>query len=227
MRLVIGNKLYSSWSMRPWLVARAFGVPFHETVIRLKRADTAQRIAAYSPAGKLPVLIDGDTRVWESLAIIEHLAEKFPDRAIWPGDPAARAHARAISSEMHAGFQPLRQACNMNLGKVFAPRDQAPGVAADVARIVDIWREARDRFGAGGPFLYGAFSAADAMYAPVVTRFVTYSISVNEPARSYMDAVLAHPAFAAWRADALAEPWTIPEYEADREIIETFERPET
>ncbi len=225
MRLAIANKLYSSWSMRPWLVLRAFGVPFKETAIRLKRADTAQRIAAYSPAGKLPILIDGDVRVWESLAIIEYLAEKFPDKAIWPRDMAARAQARAISSEMHAGFQALRQACAMNLGKRFAPRDHGPEVAANVARVVEIWREARGAFGAGGPFLYGAFSAADAMYAPVVTRFVTYGVAVDDAARSYMDAVLGHPAVAAWREDALAEPWTIAEYEADQEVIETFPRP--
>lgn len=223
MHLIIGNKLYSSWSMRPWLVLRAFGIPFEETVIPLKRPETADAIAQHSPSRKVPVLIDGDVRVWESLAIIEYLAEKFPEHAIWPRDPAARAYARAIASEMHAGFPALRQACSMNLGKKFIARDRGPEVFADVARIIALWNVTRDRFGAGGSFLYGTFSAADAMYAPVVTRFETYSIPVEAPARAYMDAVLAHPAFCAWREGALAEPWIIEDYEA-RDIVVAYHR---
>lgn len=209
MRIVIGNKAYSSWSMRPWLVLRAFGLPFEETVIPLYAADSPGAIARYSAAGKVPVLIDGDITVWESLAIIDYLAEQFPDRAIWPVDKAARAHARSASSEMHAGFAALRSACSMTFLERYAPRDRGDACARDVARICEIWAEARGRFGAGGPFLYGAFCAADAMYAPVVGRFFAYQIDVPEAARAYMHAVMSHPAYVEWREAGLKEPWTI------------------
>lgn len=225
MELVIGNKLFSSWSLRPWLVLAAFDIPFSETMVVLRQADTAARIQAHSPSGKVPVLIDGDVVVWESLAIIEYLAERHPDRAIWPQDAKARAHARAISSEMHAGFQALRQACPMNLGKRFAPKDRGAGAQADIARIVALWADARARFGAGGPFLYGAFSAADAMYAPVVTRLDTYQIAVDDGTRRYMDAMLAHPAFVRWRTAALAETWAIDALEAGETVVEVFLKP--
>jgi len=225
MELVIGNKLFSSWSLRPWLVLAAFDIPFSETMVVLRQADTAARIQAHSPSGKVPVLIDGDVVVWESLAIIEYLAERHPDRAIWSQDAKARAHARAISSEMHAGFQALRQACPMNLGKRFAPKDRGAGAQADIARIVALWADARARFGAGGPFLYGAFSAADAMYAPVVTRLDTYQIAVDDGTRRYMDAMLAHPAFVRWRTAALAETWAIDALEAGETVVEVFLKP--
>jgi glutathione S-transferase len=214
LHLVIANKLYSSWSLRPWLVLRAFDIPFTETVVPMKQADTKARIGAHSPTGKVPVLLDGDVRIWESLAIIEYLAESYPDRAIWPRDRKARAHARAVSNEMHAGFQTLRQACPMNLTRRFRSPAPTPELMDNVARIEDIWREARSSFGAGGPFLYGSFTAADAMYAPVVTRFDTYNIAVAPETRAYMDSVLAHPAFEAWKREAMAETWRIPEYEA-------------
>jgi glutathione S-transferase len=212
MQLVIANKAYSSWSLRPWLALTVAGIPFEELVIPLRQADTASRILAHSPSGKVPCLIDGGTVVWESLAILEHLAERFPDQQLWPADRAARAHARAIAAEMHAGFMALRQACPMDVTRRFAPRERGPEVAADAARIGAIWREARQRFGAGGPFLYGAFSAADAMYAPVATRFWSYGIPLDAVAQAYVDAILALPAFKSWQASALAEPWVIAEY---------------
>jgi glutathione S-transferase len=176
----------------------------------------------YSPSGKVPALIDGDVTVWESLAIIEYLAETFPALQIWPRDAAARAHARAVSNEMHAGFQPLRQRCPMHLGARFATPDIDDGLRASIDRVEDIWSEARNRHGAGQPFLYGQFSAADAMFAPVVTRFDSYQIPVRETTRVYMDAILSHPAFVAWREAALAEPWRISEYAASHTVVESF-----
>ena len=228
MLLVIANKLYSSWSLRPWMLMRELAIPFDEEVIPLRRPDTRARILARSGAGKCPVLIDGDVTVWESLAIAEYLADKFPDKCVWPADAKARAHARAASNEMHAGFQPLRAACPMNLAKRFAPRDFGPDVAVSVARLEDLWRDARARFGsrAHGPFLYGAFTAADAMFAPVVTRLDTYQIAVAADTRAYMDAVLGTPSFLAWKAGALAEPreWDIGEYEDGHTSVEAFKR---
>lgn len=220
MLIIVANKKYSSWSMRPWLVMHACGLPFDETVIPLKQEDTKARIAAVSPSGKLPVLVDGAFAVWESLAIIEYLAEKFPDKSIWPRDAEARAHARAISNEMHGGFLPLRQACPMNLAKRFAPPAMTDDLTANVARIEQIWRTTRSRFGRGGDFLYGAFTAADAMYAPVVTRLDTYGLPVADDTRAYMRAVMAHPSFVAWRKAGLAEAWTIAEYEAGHTVTE-------
>ncbi len=228
MRLVIANKLYSSWSLRPWILMRELGIPFDEEVIAMRKPDTKSRMLARGPAGKCPVLIDGDATIWESLAIIEYLAEKFPGKGVWPGDPMARAHARCAANEMHAGFQPLRAACPMNLGKRFSPRDLGPEVAGSVLRIEELWRDARRRFGmpTGGSFLYGAFCAADAMFAPVVTRLDTYQIPVARDTRDYMNAVLATSGFAAWRTAALGEPrdWDIPEYEDGHTVAESFRR---
>lgn len=221
LKLVIANKLYSSWSLRPWMVLSAFNIPFEEIVIPLRVPESRGRILEFSPTGKVPALIDGEVSVWESLAIIEYLAEAFRDRAIWPRDGKARAHARSIANEMHAGFMPLRQTCPMHLGARFATPPLTEALKASIDRVEDIWSEARNRF-PGGPFLYGAFSAADAMYVPVVTRFETFQIPVREATRVYMDAVLAHPSFLAWRAAALAEPWTIPEYAAGHTLIESF-----
>ncbi len=227
MKLVIANKLYSSWSMRPWILMKALGLAFEETVIPLRQTETGPRILAHSPSGKVPALVDGDVTVWESLAIMEYLAERFPDAAVWPRDRAARAHARAISNEMHAGFMALRQNCPMNLAKKFAKKDYSADVMANVARIEQVWAEARSRFGAATaePFLYGAFSAADAMYAPVVTRLDTYQLPVSAATRGYMDAVLQHPAYKLWLADALAEPWTIAGYEDGHAAIEIYHHP--
>jgi glutathione S-transferase len=220
--LVIGNKLYSSWSMRPWLVMKAFGLPFIEKVIPLYQSDSKTEILMHTPSGKVPALVYDDAVVWESLAIIEYLAERHPDKAIWPRDAKARAHARSAAGEMHAGFQALRGACPMNLGKRFAPKDRGPEVAREIDRVTEIWRDARKHFGGAGSFLYGEFSAADAMFAPVVTRFDTYQVRVDPGTRAYMDAVLTSPAFLAWREAALKEPWSLAHYETGETPVEVF-----
>jgi glutathione S-transferase len=229
MHLVVANKLHSSWSLRPWILMRALGISFTEETIPMYQADSKARMLAKGPTGKCPVLIDGDVTVWESLAIIEYVAEKFPGKGVWPADAKARAHARSAANEMHAGFQPLRQKCPMNLRARFAFKDRGPEVAESVARIEALWREARARFGSRSaqPFLYGAFCGADAMYAPVVTRLDTYQIPVAAETRAYMDALLAHPAFVAWRTDALAEPaaWNVfDRYEEGETPVEIFKR---
>ena len=226
MHIYIGNKLYSSWSLRGWLLLAAFDIPFEETIILLDEPDTANKIQAVSRAGRVPVLIDGGIIVWESLAIAEYLHDKFPDKEIWPRDGAARAHARAVSSEMHAGFAALRGACPMNLGKRYQRRDRGGDVAADVARIEDLWREARAEFGAqtGEAFLYGKFCAADAMYAPVATRLDTYDFDVQPGTAAYIAAIKQHPAFVAWNAAALQEPWIVPSDEVDEEPVEVFRK---
>jgi glutathione S-transferase len=207
MKLVIGNKAYSSWSFRPWILMRTLGLPFEEELVPLYRYGWAERIQAVSPGGKVPALVDGDTVVWESLAIIEYLAERYPDRGIWPKESAARAHARALAAEMHAGFAPLRGRCPMNMRRDPKPVLLGPEVQSNVDRIVAAWSEARSRCGAGGPFLYGAFSATDAMYAPVVSRFHSYAVEVPAGIRAYMDAVMALPAWQEWEAAGRAEPW--------------------
>ena len=227
MKLIIANKLYSSWSLRPWMLMTALGIAFDEEVIPLYQPDTAERIAKHSPAGRVPVLIDGEATIWESLAIMEHLHERFPERGVWPKGTTARAHARSIANEMHAGFGALRQACPMNLGKRMKPKPQSADVMANVARICELWNEARLKFANGGGFLFGDFTAADAMYAPIVTRLDTYQIAVDAPARTYMDAVLGHPAFTAWRIAALAEPWSVPHYEEGYEAAETYHHAKT
>jgi glutathione S-transferase len=226
LHIALGNKLYSSWSLRPWFLMTALGIEFDETVIAMHRPETKSEMLKFSPIGKVPVINDDGIKVWESLAIIEYLAERFPDKAVWPRDRAARAHARAISNEMHAGFQALRNACPMNLGKRFAKQDLGDAVMADVARIEAVWAEARVHFGtADEPFLYGAFSAADAMYAPVVTRLDTYQIPVKAETRAYMDAVLGHSAYKAWLKAALAEPWHVAHYEEGHVMAETYHHP--
>ncbi len=210
LRLIIGNKNYSSWSLRPWIAMKVAGIAFEETVVPLYQPGSRDQVLQYSPTGKVPALIDGDIVVWESLAILEYLAEKFPAARLWPAEPAARAHARAIAAEMHAGFGPLRGHCPMNMrrnpGK---PRVLTPEVQANVARIDGIWVGTRARFGHGGHFLFGAFSAADAMYAPVVSRFKSYAIAASPASRAYMDAVMALPAWKEWEAGGRAESWVM------------------
>ena len=213
--LVLGNKNYSSWSFRPWIAMKAAGIAFTEEVISLDARDFKERVSKISGTGKVPVLDDNGVHVWESLAILEYLAERFPGARLWPSDAAARAHARAISSEMHAGFVPLRRACPMNMWRPVKKRELADDAMANVRRIESMWRQCRERYGAGGPFLFGTFGAADAMYAPVVSRFHTYDVAVGAAARAYMDAVMALPAWAEWYAAALKEPWALPEDEVD------------
>jgi glutathione S-transferase len=215
LRLIIGNKNYSSWSFRPWLAMKVAGIEFEEILISLEAADFKARVREVSPAGRVPVLIDGDTVIWESLAILEYLADKFPAAGLWPKQPDARAHARAVASEMHAGFQGLRRHLPMNMWRPVRPRPLDDAAKIDAARIEAIWNACRAKFGGGGPFLFGAFGAADAMYAPVVSRFHTYAVEAGGPARAYMDAVMALPAFIAWREAARREPWVLPHDEVD------------
>jgi glutathione S-transferase len=215
MQLIIGNKNYSSWSLRPWMALTMAGIRFDELVIPLDRPDTASRIARHSRAGRVPVLHDGKVTVWESLAILEYLADRFPDRHFWPKARAARAMARAIASEMHAGFSALRNACPMNLRRPRRPVALSDHARADVRRIEQLWREARKTYGKGGKFLFGKFSNADAMYAPVVTRFETYMIDVAPDTRAYMETTLDTSAFKAWKEAALREKWIVPSDEVD------------
>ncbi len=215
LTLVIGNKNYSSWSMRPWIAMKVAGIAFDEVVISLNAPDFKTRGRKISGTGKVPALDDDGVHVWESLAILEYLADKFPAAMLWPADPAARAHARAIAAEMHAGFVPLRRACPMNMWRPVKKRALAGDAMANVRRIEAIWADCRRRFGAGGPFLFGAFGNADAMYAPVVARLHTYDVDVSPPSRAYMDAVMALPAWKQWTAAARQEPWVLAEDEVD------------
>jgi len=214
LRLIIGNKNYSSWSLRPWIAMKVAGIAFEETVISLEAADFKARVTAYGGAGRVPLLIDGEQVIWESLAILEYLAEKFPDSGLWPKEANARAYARAVASEMHAGFTPLRRHLPMNVARPVKARALDGGAAADVARIDAIWSACRAKYG-GGVFLFGPFGAADAMYAPVVSRFHTYAVDVGAAARAYMDAVMALPAWREWRDAARREPWVLPHDEVD------------
>ena len=215
LTLVIGNKNYSSWSFRPWIAMKVAGIAFEDVVISLNADDFKSRTAKISGTGKVPTLVHGDVHVWESLAILEYLAETFPAAKLWPDDADARAHARTISSEMHAGFTALRRACPMNMARPVKRRELNDETKANVRRIEALWADSRARFGKGGPFLFGAFGAADAMYAPIVARFHTYDVEVGAPARAYMEAIMALPAWADWRAAALKEPWVLPEDEVD------------
>lgn len=215
LKLILGNKNYSSWSFRPWIGMKVAAIDFEEEVISLDAPEFKQRVGQISGTGKVPVLIDGDIRIWESLAILEYVAEKFPDAGLWPRDRTMRAHARSIAAEMHAGFAPLRKHCPMNMWRPVKKMALPPDVAADVKRIDAMWTDCRARFGAGGPFLFGAFTAADAMYAPVVARFHTYAIDVGPAAQNYMAAVMALPAWGEWVAAARREPWVLPRNEPD------------
>jgi len=214
LKLVIGNKNYSSWSMRPWLALRANNVAFEEIFIPLytDQADK-DRILRFSRAGKVPALIDGDITVWDSLAIIEYLAERFPEAKLWPADRAARAHARSISAEMHSGFMALRNECGMNLHRPVGAVKLSADAEANVARVQEIWTDCRARHGGDGPFLFGTFTAVDAMYAPVVHRFRTYAIKVSAVVQAYMEAMMALPAFAEWTKAGLAETLVIEKFE--------------
>jgi glutathione S-transferase len=211
--LVIGNRNYSSWSMRPWLFMKQHGIAFEEVYIPLYQANSKERLLRHSPSGKVPVLIEGETRVWDSLAILEHLAEAHPRTRAWPADPVARAAARSVCAEMHSGFPALRGRLSMNVRTVFAPRTWPAEVDEEIERIQSLWQSCRQRHGAEGPFLFGRFSAADAMYAPVVWRFTGYSVPLAPAARDYCDAMLSLPPMQEWQAAARAEAETLPQFE--------------
>jgi glutathione S-transferase len=216
LTLVIGNKNYSSWSMRPWLALKACDIAFDEVSIPLYTGDAdKQRILKFSRAGKVPVLVDGDVTIWDSLAIIEYIAERFPEARLWPEHAASRAHARSVSAEMHSGFAALRNECGMNLHRPVGAKALSADARADIARIQESWAECRARYGKGGPYLFGAFSGADAMYAPVVHRFRTYAIELTSAVRAYMDAMLALPAFQEWTRAGLAETLLIEKLELE------------
>lgn len=205
MKLVIGNKNYSSWSLRPWLLLRHAGIPFEEVKLSFNSPTFKQDALRYAPTGKVPVLVDGAITVWDSLAIAEYVAEKFPAKQLWPADVAQRAHARAICAEMHSGFQNLRNLMSMNVTAPLAGRGWNIEVQREIERISDLWLELRERNAKAGPFLYGAFSVADAFYAPVVTRFNTYKPELPRGVHDYMQTMLNTPALKEWFADAARE----------------------
>ena len=211
--LTIGNKAYSSWSLRPWILLRHFEIPFEEQVIPLYEETSALEIQRHSPTGKVPVLAAADILVWDSLAIMEFVADARPGLAIWPRDRAPRAMARALAAEMHAGFADLRRSCPTNFRRQPSPIELSGDVRRDIERIEAAWAAARRQWGQGGPFLFGAFTAADAMFAPVVSRFHTYAVEVGADTRAYMETVMALPAWKAWIAGAAAETWVIPKFE--------------
>ena len=214
LTLVIGNKNISSWSMRPWVAAVAFNIPFTEVRLLLDQPDTAARIASYSHAGRVPVLLAGEMTIWDSLAICEYLAEQFPDKHMWPQDVAARALARSVVAEMHSGFQSLRNDMSMNIQASLPGRGRTPGAQADIGRICEIWEECLARFGHRA-FLFGDFSIADAFYAPVVTRFKTYGVALAPALQAYCERVLAHPAVARWVDAAMREIDPTPQHDLD------------
>ncbi|MDO9413039.1 MAG: glutathione S-transferase family protein [Pseudolabrys sp.] len=215
LKLIIGNKKYSSWSFRPWIALTVAGIPFEERVIPFETEEFTREVGVVSGTGKVPVLIDGELSIWESLAILEYVAEKFPDAGLWPKDVAARAHARVVANEMHAGFQALRNHLPCNFARRVIKRELLPPVAGNVQRIEALWADCRARFGAAGPFLFGAFSNADAMYAPVVNRLHIYDVDVSEGTRAYMKAVMALPAWQEWVDAGIKEPWLFAEDEVD------------
>jgi glutathione S-transferase len=207
--IYLGNKNYSSWSLRPWLALKQTGAPFDEEVIPLDEPTTRSTVLRFSPSGRVPALKHNELTVWDSLAICEYLAETFPQAKLWPEDKAARAVARAVSAEMHSGFAALRNHLPMNMRSAFPNRGVTPEVQSDINRITAIWRDCRKRFGASGPFLFGGFTIADAMYAPVVSRFRTYKIELEEETQAYTDAVWALPALQEWLTAAKNEPMII------------------
>jgi glutathione S-transferase len=207
LRLYIGNRSYSSWSLRPALALAHAGAAFEVVTIPLDRPETRAAIAAVSPTGRVPVLHDDGLVIWDSLAICEYVAERFPAAGLWPADVAARARARAVAAEMHSGFAALRAAMSMDLRSAHPGVGHTEAALADAARVMAVWREALAA--SGGPFLFGAFTIADAMYAPVVARFATYGVALDEVCAGYAAAIEGLPAMVAWRAAAIAEPWTL------------------
>jgi glutathione S-transferase len=212
LKIVVGNKNYSSWSMRGWLMVKKTRQPFEEVVIGLDRPDTAENIKKYSPSGRVPVLLSGALTVWDSLAIGEYLAEAYPAASLWPKDAEARAVARSISAEMHSGFVSLRTHCPMKM-KERIQQDTPQEALDDAARVRGIWTSTRERYGSNGPFLFGSFTIADAMFAPVVSRFRTYGLPITGPAAAYAEAVWNDPDFQMWYEAARSETLRVPKYE--------------
>jgi glutathione S-transferase len=212
--IYIGNKNYSSWSLRPWLALRHTGAAFEEIVIVLDQPDSTANLRRHSPSGRVPVLRHGTLVIWETLAICEYLAEQFPAARLWPADRDARAHARVVSNEMHAGFAALRDNLPMDISRRWPLGNRMAKAGPDIERVCAIWRESRERFGGSGAngagdFLFGGFTIADAMFAPVVTRFVTYSVPLDPVCSAYVAAMQRWPAMQDWTAAAKAEPWVI------------------
>jgi glutathione S-transferase len=211
--LIIANRNYSSWSLRAWLALETTGQPFDEVVIPLGQPDTTDNILRWSPTGRVPAFHDGEIVLWDSLAICEHLAEEFPEAGLWPADPQARATARSVVAEMHSGFVALRKHMPMNLRASYPGAGREPGVEEDITRITAIWKECRTKHGSGGDLLFGEFTIADAFYAPVISRFLTYGVSPGGLVGDYMDAVWDLPAMQDWAEKAHAEEWTVERYD--------------
>ncbi|MEM7069815.1 MAG: glutathione S-transferase family protein [Pseudomonadota bacterium] len=212
MKLYIGNKNYSSWSFRPWLGLKAKRIPFEEVLVPFDMPAGNPKFREFSPTGKVPCLVDGEVTVWESLAIMEYAADKFPEANLWPADLEERAVARAISHEMHGGFGDLRNECPMNLRREHKPLPVSDGVKKDVARIEEIWAQCIEK--SGGPFLFGEFSIADAMFAPVINRLEVYCLSNADVVKKYSKAMKSLPAWQEWEEAGVAEPWIVDEDEA-------------
>ena len=216
LKLIIGNKAYSSWSLRGWLAVKQSGLPFEEITVPMFDEDWDKRREGdeFAPSGgKVPILWDDNSVIWDSLAIIEWLADKTDKARYWPKADSARGMARSMAAEMHSSYQNLRRECSMNVRKQYPPRELSEEVRAEVLRILELWAQARARYGTGGPYLFGTFGAVDIMFAPVVTRFITYSIPVPRFAANYMEAVLNHPWMKEWIEAAQEEPWVIEQYE--------------
>lgn len=213
MKLIFANRNYSSWSLRAWLVLKHFGIPFDEEMVLLSGEGWKETIRKKSPTGKVPVLFDGEAVVPETIAIIEYLNDKYPAKGIWPSDRLRRAQARAVSAEMHGGFTALRKAAPMNLRASHPGKVDFDPIAGDLRRIEQIWGDLTSE--SGGPYLFGKFTAADAMFAPVATRIRTYELPVSDTAQDYVEAIYALPAFQEWLAEAVKEPWIVEDDEID------------
>jgi glutathione S-transferase len=209
MKLIIGNKNYSSWSLRPWIAMKQIGLDFEEILIPMVMPGTKAEMLKYAPTGLVPVLIDGDATLFETIAILEHLNDRFPDARLWPKDIAARAHARSIAAEMHGGFAALRRDCPMNIRRRVKKHIVSPEAAKHAERIDALWSDARTRYGKGGPFLFGHFTNADAMYAPVINRFHVYDVPRSKISQAYMNTMMELPAWQDWDKASRTESWVI------------------